>query len=68
MGQDLQNLLVLGSHNHKRVWPQRGRQQVEINPRLLDSLNQERCENNKQQVGSHSISTGIMLLQQQIWN
>jgi hypothetical protein len=42
MGQDLQNLLVLGSNNHKRVWPQHGRQQVGINPHLLGSLNQKK--------------------------
>jgi hypothetical protein len=39
MGQDLQNPLMLGSHNHKRIWPQHGRQQVGINPRLLGSPN-----------------------------
>jgi hypothetical protein len=68
MGQGLQNSLVLGSHNHKRVWPQHGRQQVGINPRLLGSLNQKRCENSKQLVGSHPISTRLMLPQQQIWS
>ena len=40
--QGLQNLLMLGSHNHEKVWPQHGRQQVGINPRLLGSLNQKR--------------------------
>ena len=39
MGQDLQNLLMLGSHNHKRMWPQHGRQQVRINLCLLGSPN-----------------------------
>ena len=26
MGQDLQNPLMLGSHDHKRMWPQHGEQ------------------------------------------
>jgi hypothetical protein len=63
MGQDLQNLSVLDSHNHKRVWPQHGRQQVEINPRLLSSLNQKGCENSIQRVRSRPISTRLMLPQ-----
>ena len=42
MGQGLQNLSVLGSHNHKRVWPQHGGQQVGINPCLLSSLGQKK--------------------------
>jgi hypothetical protein len=67
MGQDLQNLSVLGSHNHKRVWPQHGGQQVGINPRLLGLLGQKICENSKQLVGSHPISTRLILPQQQIW-
>ena len=68
MRQGLQNLLMLGSHNHKRVQPQRGGQQVGINPCLLSSLNKNMCENSKQWVRSHPISTRLMLQQQQIWS
>jgi hypothetical protein len=39
MGRDLQNSLVLGPQNHKRVWPQCGGQQMGINPCLLGSPN-----------------------------
>jgi hypothetical protein len=41
---------------------------VGINPHLPGSSDKKRCENNKQLVGSHPISTRLMLPQQQIWS
>jgi hypothetical protein len=38
-----------------------------INPHLLGSLNKNKCENSKQWVRSHPISTRLILPQQQIW-